>query len=75
MIDGPGPFTCVLCQKHQENRWPGSISCWDIPPICHYCEITWGLKTLTTAGTHRDRRYANQIKALAEALSATGAVS
>lgn len=69
----PEPFVCVICEQHQENRWPGSVQTWPIEPICYYCETLWGLKNLQsvgTSGTHRDRRYANQIKALAEKLNA-----
>ena len=68
--DRPEPFTCVICEKHQENRWPGSVQMWPIEPICRHCESMWGLKAFGSAGVFRDRRIANQIKALSEALNA-----
>lgn len=65
------PFTCVICERHKEERWPGPIQSRSIPPICGYCEQVWGTHhRLDGAGDFRDRRIAIQIKALAAALDA-----
>lgn len=43
-----------------------------IPPVCNYCELTYGARTRGarpgTRGAFRDRRLATQVMALAEAL-------
>lgn len=64
----PPPFTCAICQRFYENRFPGPRRDWPIPPVCRSCEGYWGGK-VAHSGAFKDRRKAVQINALSEAIA------
>lgn len=73
----PEDFSCAICGQVATNRWNHSPRDYERPPICKSCEnitgYSWngGVKyrTKPTGGTHRDRREAIRIGAIADAIS------
>lgn len=70
---GDRQFTCVICKSHVVETEHWSFNYMSVPPLCRWCEHSWGNSTNGTSGSFRDRRIANQIKALAVALEASSA--
>lgn len=65
----PTPFVCVICERRQDCQWIGSHPPnWPEPPICRFCEGTYGRKNLLPNGSYADRRKLNVGAALQEAL-------
>jgi len=74
----PDDFVCAICAGDASNRWNHSPRDYERPPICKSCETITGYswngrpmtRTKPKGGTHRDRRDAIRIAALADAISA-----
>lgn len=75
--DQPADFVCAICEHPASNRFHWSPRDYERPPICKSCETVAGYnwtgaarhRTRPTGGTHRDKREALRIGALADALA------
>ena len=67
----PLPFCCAICGAEQMtspwSKYPRAEN--PIPPICRYCESTWGRAVGKPNDLNRDKRMIRQISALAEVIS------
>lgn len=66
-------FTCTICERCVENRFPGPRQTQSFPPVCRYCETQWGSRQ-PDYGAFKDRRVAVQISAVANALESAARV-
>jgi len=74
----PEDFSCAVCGRLATNQWIYSPRDYERPPICKSCESVKGYawnggpqhRTKPSGGTHRDRREAIRIDALADAIAA-----
>lgn len=60
-------FVCAICQHSVNTTWPAPRQISPLPPVCRYCEQTWGGRP-PNKGAFKDRRVAAHIHAIAEAL-------
>ena len=75
--DPPEDFSCSICERVASNRWKHSPRDFERPPICKSCENVTGYswnggarhRTKPAGGSHRDRRNAIRIDALADAIA------
>lgn len=75
--EAPADFTCAICERIASNRYHWSPRDYERPPICMSCESLTGYawngtarhRTKPMGGSHRDRREALRIGALADAIS------
>lgn len=73
----PQPFVCAVCNCAVNNDYCYSPREFERPPICLSCETCKGFswngrsmsRTKPSGGSHRDRRNAIRIAALADALA------
>ncbi len=70
-MDKP-PFTCAICQRDVSMRWWVKNEPWaHQAPVCIVCERSYGRQKMPPFGAFRDRRMANQILALGNALESS----
>lgn len=69
----PEPFTCVICDEHQDTANMGHWN-WPIPPMCRSCE-SGGLWSTGYGVRHRfamerapDKRIVSQLRAISQQL-------
>lgn len=75
--EAPADFTCAICRAVASNRWHYSPRDYERPPICRSCETHTGFdwtgraihRSNPSGGTHRDKREAHRIAALADAIA------
>jgi hypothetical protein len=75
------PFTCVICEQQECQRWAWRPQDIGIAPICKRCEHAWSTcsswngssrdQGKVNAGAFGDRRMARRLFAISEALHTT----